>query len=462
MILFGIIVTIAGVWLPAATLWGRLPKTQAADLRRWLRLWTIKGLAVPVVLWMICNSDLSERFPPILLQIQAAPPGFATVKAWLDAAGAGFFVIGSFWAAVTLAWLLTIIEQQVEDRQQFKGAVLGWSFFLLPLAALILLGFGAAAAGVAAVVWMAPIVQSVIPLVFHESKLPAYHRAVAKIHRDKYKDAEAAVIEELEKAEDDFNGWLMLADLYANHFGDLAGAARIVRDICAQQTTNASQACVALNQLADWQLNLADDPVAARHTLEEICRRFPDTHMDRMARLRLQQLPASREEVIARRTPKSIRLPALGLSFDQAAGAPLSPAERKAAAARANDCVRKLQTNPDDMAVREELARLLAERLDQPGAAIEQVELLLNMPQASDDQAAEWMGLLAAWQIKYLGDVPKGRETMERLIRRFPQSSHAFSARRRLSLMDLEAKIRAARAAANPPREKPISLSLSP
>ena len=48
---------------------------------------------------------------------------------------------------------------------------------------------------------------------------------------------------------------------------------------------------------------------------------------------------------------------------------------------------------------------------------------------------------------------------MERLIRRYPQSSAAFAAQRRINLMDLEAKIRAARAAANPAPEKPIALS---
>ncbi len=458
----GIILTVAGVWVPASNLWGRLPKTQAADLRRWLRQWVIKGLATPLALWLICNSDFSESFPPILGQIQAAAPGLATFQAWLDAAGTGLLVISSFWAAVTLGWLLVVIGQQVEDRRLFKGAVVGWSIFLLPLAALVLFGFGAAAAGVAGVVWLAPVAQSVIPLAFHARTGPAYHLATAKMHRDKYKEAEEAVLEELEKEENDFNGWFLLAELYANHFGDLAGAGRIIRETCAQPSTNASQVCLAFNQLADWQLNLANDPAAAHNALEEICRRYPDTHMARMARRRLLQLPASREEVIARRTPKSFRLPALGDSLDRAAVAPASPSERKADAARANDCVRKLQADPDNMAAREELARLLAERLDQAGAALEQMDLLLNMPQASDDQAAEWMGLRAAWQIKYLGDLQKGRETMEQLIRRYPQSSQAFAARRRINLMDLEAKIRAARAAVIPTREKPISLSLPP
>jgi len=463
MFLLGIIVIGAGVCVPGYNLWQRLPKSQAADLRRWFRAWAIKGLAAPFLIWLIFNTDFSAMFPPLMIQIQAAPRGLATVEAFLEAAGAGFCVIGSYWATFTLAWWLRVLEDQVEDRRQFNHDVLLWSAFLVPLGALILWGCGWEAAGVAGVIWLWPVVQSAIPLAFRERTAPAYNRAVIEMNRDKYKEAEWAVIEELDHWEDDFNGWLMLAGLYANHFSDVAGADRIIRDTCSQPATNPSQACVALNQLADWHLKLADDPAAARDALEEICRRFPDTHMGRMARQRISRLPASREDCIAQRTPKSIRLPALGKSLDQSAGEPHSLPARKEAAALANECVRKLQQNPDNMAAREELARLLAERLDKAGAAIEQLQLLLAMPQATAEQAAEWMGLAAAWQIKYQGELQAGRETLERLIRLYPQSGQAFAARRRITLMDLEAKIRAARARSGTAEPKPPSiLSIAP
>ena len=399
MVLLGLIVVVAGVWAPASGLWERLPKSQAADLRRWLRLWALKGGAAPLAFWLVLNSGFSDMFPPLCDQIRTAPRGLATVEAFLDVAGTGFCVIGSYWGAVTLGWLLPALAEQVEDRRQFRLTVLGLSLFLLPLAALILCGFGAASAGVAGVVWLGPILHTVIPLAYPLKTAPSYHRAVVKMHGDKYREAESAVIEELEKSEDDFNGWLMLAELYANHFDDLAGADRIIRETCAQAGANASEICVAFNHLADWHLALAADPLAARRALEEICRRFPDTHMGRMARARIQQLPDSREEAVAQRTPKTFRLPALGSILDQAASTPASPSDRNEAAARANDCVQKLQKNPDNMAVREELARILAERLDKAGAAIEQIELLLNMPEVSPGQAAEWLGMMAAWQI---------------------------------------------------------------
>ena len=232
-----------------------------------------------------------------------------------------------------------------------KGTVVGWSIFLLPLAALVLLGFGAAAAGVAGVVWLAAVAQSVIPLAFHaEEPVRAYHLAIAKMHRDKYQEAEEAVLEELEKEENDFNGWFLLAELYANHFGDLAGAGlhhpRNLRSTC----TNASQVCLAFNHLADWQLALAADPAAARQALEEICRRYPGHPHGPDGPARIHQFPpAAKKSSPGGRQNRSACPPWATASTRPPSPRPRLPTEKQAA--RANDCVQKLQKNPDNMAV---------------------------------------------------------------------------------------------------------------
>jgi hypothetical protein len=457
----GAIVLFAGVWVAASVLWERLPKTQGEKLRRWLGFWAVKGLAAPFLVWLIFNLGVSERFPPLMVRIQAAAPGWDTVAAFGNVAGIGLFMIESYWTAVTLGWLWWEMAQQVENRREFRNTALGLSILLGPLAALLVWGFGWSAAGIAGGLWLLPLVYQTIPMAFAPKRAPTYARAIAKMHVDKYREAEAAVIEELEKTEDDFKGWLMLAELYANHFDDLAGAERILRDTCAQPATTASEVCVALQRLADWHLQLANDPAAARKALEEICRRYPETHMGRMAWLRIGQLPKSREELIEGRIPRRIPLPALGRNLDPVAAARPPQAEREQSAARANECVRKLQQNPDNAAAREELARVLADRLGKVSSAIEQIELLLGMPEVSAEKAAEWMGLIGAWQIKYLDDVTAGRETLERLIRSHPQSSQAVAARGRLNLMDLENKLRAARAGAKPAAKGVPTLSLS-
>jgi hypothetical protein len=458
MALLGAIILLAVVWKAASDLWGRLPKSQAAQLQRWFRDWAIKGLAAPFLIWMFFNSGFSRHFPALMVRIQMAPDGFSTFLAFLDAAAAGLFIIASYWAAMTLGWLTSVLAERADDRRQFLHAVFESSLLALPLGALILWAWGWNAAGVAMMVWLWPVYHHVVPLGFPNKTAPLYSRAITKMHGDKYKDAEIAVIEELEKSEEDFQGWMMLAELYANHFGDLAGAERIIHDTCALPQATASEICVALQRLTDWHLKLANDPMAARRSLEEITRRFPGTHMSRMAQLRLNQLPRTREDWIESQTHKPISLPALGNHLDAPVESPSSLLDRKQAAARANDCVRKLQTDPDNISAREELAKLLAEHLDKAPAAIEQIELLLSMPGIAADRAAHWMGLLAAWQIKYLGDAETGRATLERIIHRYPESTQAFGARRRITLMEWESKIRSARPAAGARTEKRISI----
>jgi hypothetical protein len=231
----------------------------------------------------------------------------------------------------------------------------------------------------------------------------------------------------------------MLANLYANNFNDLPEAEQTILEICEQPKTTPSQLSVALHQLANWQL-LRGDPLAARRALQMVCHRLPGSHLAHMAELRINQLPASAAEQRQQQRAAAIPLPALSETIDQALPAPESRVERHKAAEEANACVEILKAAPDNVSARERLARLLAEHLDKPERGIEQVNLLLDMPDQPDARRAEWLGLLAAWHIRHLHDTDTGRKLLERLMREFPQSAQAFAARRRIWLLDTESK----------------------
>ena len=47
-----------------------------------------------------------------------------------------------------------------------------------------------------------------------------------------------------------------------------------------------------------------------------------------------------------------------------------------------------------------EIARILAEHLGKAEQGIEQLTLLLNLPEQPDAKRAEWLGLVAAWMYK--------------------------------------------------------------
>ena len=231
---------------------------------------------------------------------------------------------------------------------------------------------------------------------------------------------------------------MMLAELYAKNFNDVAEAEQTVLEICDQPKTTPSQLSVALHRLSEWHLNLAGDPDAARRALQMICDRLPGTHLAHMAQLRINQLPETPEQLRELHNPKPIPLPESGNYMDAVIAGRRSELDKEQAVELANACVEKLTIDPDNVPEREKLARLLAERLHQAEQGLEQLTLLLNLPDQPDAKRAEWLTLAAKWHINYRQDIDTGRNILERVIREFPQSADALAARRKMQALDLE------------------------
>ena len=69
---------------------------------------------------------------------------------------------------------------------------------------------------------------------------------------------------------EDFDGWVLLAELYAMRFHDLSSAAQTIGEICDDPKTTPVQFSIALNKLADWHEAVGDRDEALR-VLEQIC-----------------------------------------------------------------------------------------------------------------------------------------------------------------------------------------------
>jgi tetratricopeptide (TPR) repeat protein len=441
-----ILIILAGLAGFCLVLWDfcqHLPPEQRPHLRRWFKIWMFKGLATPFLLWMIFNSAAWNWLPPLMPAVEFAKMNGTWPEIMQSVTTLGLFVVSTYWAAVTVAWLLVILSRQTADPRQVRNCIFIWSAILGPLALLLTWSFGWRLAGLGATLWLLPVLQQVLALQPEQRTTPVYSHAIAALNFDKYEEAEKAVIHELECCEDDFDGWMMLAELYANQFHDLPAAQELLRQTCEHPGTTPSQFAVAHHRLADWQLKLAQDPEAARAALEEICRRHPRSHLDHMARLRIDQLPASREAWIKQQGVKKIPLHTLGGSSSHSGAAPSASRSHQEAFDRSQQCVQQLQTNPDDIATREELARLWAEDLGQIEKGVEQLELLLGLRGPAPAKSAEWLGLLASWHLRFPQNLVAARTVMERLIRLYPQSPQGFAAQRRLNLLDLEARMRA-------------------
>jgi hypothetical protein len=416
------------------------PQHRRGQQLRWLVGWFIKGLALPMLLWMIMNIGISWNLQPFMPAIQAAKiAGDPWIFEFLGYVGCGFFIAGSYWTALTLGWVLVRASRGLEGdaRADFRAlcmtSLIG---MILPAAGITYLG-GWPIIGFAAASMLAPI-AGYAPSILRTQKMPPmYARAVAKMKFGKYSEAEWHIIQELEKCEDDFEGWMMLADLYANQFNDMAEAEQTILEICDQPRTTPSQVSIALHRLADWYLKLSQDPDAARRALQTVCDRMPGTHLARMARLRLNQLPQTIQDLREQQTASPIPLPALGDQLDEPAPLEMEM-DRHKAAEMANVCAKKLELDPNNVQAREKFARILTERLYKPDLGIEQLTLLLNMPDQSEAKRAEWLGTIGAWHIRYKQDPDTGRNVLERVVREFPNSPQALAARRRIRLIDTE------------------------
>lgn len=407
--------------------------------------WFVKGFAAPAALWLLMNVGLSFHFQPFMPSVQAAKnSGTGWIFAFLGVVGMGCLLIASYWAAVTLGWLLFRVSRciETEARSDFRSLTLTClAGTALPVLWLLWVG-GWYTVGFAALLIGLPIAGYGKSILRKPKQRPMYSRAIARMKFGKFSDAEQEIIRQLENAENDFDGWLMLAELYARQFHDIAEAEQIILEICDQPRVTSSQISVALHKLADWQLAVADDPDAADRALHLIKTRLPATHLARMAELRRTQLPRTRHELREQRQPRHIPLPALNESDNDAMQDAPDPEK---AGLLANQLTEQLTQDPNNTVDREKLARLLAGPLGRVELAIEQMELLSQMQSQPAEKRAEWMGLIAAWQLRLLQDEPAARKTLDRIIQEFPDAPQAFAAQRRISLLKAEAAARKAR-----------------
>jgi len=414
---------------------------QSLKLRPWFCAWAFKGALVPALVWAFFNLGIFMRMPPLMPEVDVARAQGNWLRGWAAVTAPALLIIGSYWAALTFGWLLSLAVPRLDHRRDFLWLTAVLSLILAPIACTMIYRQGWPTLGLGLTVWLLPLTHCSLWFVRRHNPVPAYSRAIAKMKFGKYSDAELEVIGELEKFKEDFDGWLMLAGLYANQFHDLASADETVCGLCEQPNISPVQVSLALHRLADWHLKLAGDLEGARHALEEICRRFPDSHVAMMARQRIAQLPLSAQELLDRQQVKTIPLPALcdnleepkepgfaGINLDQAFGL-------------AKRAVENLTSDPNDVAEREKFARILAEQLDRPEEAIEQLELLIKMPSQNPEKIPYWLSLIAAWHLTYQKDKRSGKQALRRLIEECPQSAEAFAAQRRLNLLEMEEAI---------------------
>lgn len=419
--------------------WEKLFIEPALALRTFIN-WSIKGVLLPMVAWIIFSAGLIPAFPPLWPAIPPNAPLMIKLTSLTLPIFVGTFVIGSYWLAVSLAWIACMIGMRTRQGGDFWGFFVLASLIGLPLGISLVYFGGLAQAGLALSISLLILVHFTAQDGLTKGLKPMYSRAIARMKFGKYNEAEREVLRQLEKCEDDFEGWMLLAELYARHFHELPEADKTIRELCAQPNLSPVQVSIALNKLAEWHLTLGSDPDAACAALVELCKKLPATHFAEMAKQRIAQLPLTREQLLEQREKKPIQLPALTDNLDDGPAPAVAELSKRDAQRLCNGYVEKLKKDPNDVPPREKLAMLLAENLGKAELGIDQLQLLIDMPEQPEKKIAEWLSLMARWQLKHRQDTKAAKAILHRIIRDHPQTPHAFAAQRWLNLLDLDWK----------------------
>jgi TolA-binding protein len=334
-------------------------------------------------------------------------------------------------------WVITVaaVALWIYLGVQAKGADLG-SAFIIPAAA-------AASGIVLAILWapdIAGLISSPLTKLYDggdaEPELrPLYSIATAYRKRGNYDKAIAEIRRQLGNFPEDFEGWMMLAEVQAEDMKDIDAASQTIDYILTLPELAPKNASFALGRLADWYLNLTDRENAQR-ALERVIERLPDTSEAQQAAQRLAHL-ATVEHLNELHDPRVIALAhyedRIGLRGETVA----APAEEEPNTI-AQRYVDHLRDHPLDNETREKLAMLYANSFHRLDLATIELEQLIATPNQTPRNVVHWLNLLADFQVRLDGGVDMARATLQRIIDLYPKSAAANSANVRLSQLRLE------------------------
>jgi TolA-binding protein len=371
------------------------------------------------------------------------------------------FILGAAAFAVIAWWFC----RRIRDSADPKDLVIKWIITVGCLGLWIYLGIQAQGAGyggafiipgvaaatgiLLAILWtpqIASIMMSPITKWYdggdEEPEVrPLYSMATAQRNRGNYDRAIAEIYRQLQRFPNDYQGYLLLAEVYADELQDLDEAQKTIEHILTIPELPPKNAAYALTRLADWLVQYRSDLEGARALFQRIIDSFPNTVEAQLAAQRIAH-QASPEDLADMHDPRVIRLEhheeRIGLQ-----GRVVQAPAAESAGATAQRYVDQLREHPLDNETREKLAQLYADEYQRLDLAAGELEQLISAPNQLPKQVAHWLNLLADFQIRLNGDVDAARRTLQRIGERYPDSAAANTARVRMSQLKLELNQRA-------------------
>ena len=269
---------------------------------------------------------------------------------------------------------------------------------------------------------------------------PYYSIAISKRKLNKPLEAIVEIRKQLAKFPNDFEGVTLLANIQAEDTKDLPSAEITFDHFCNSPDAPERQVAAAWTQMADWHLKIAQDVDSARGALEKIIAKFPETALAAQAAQRIAHLGGAEKILRDAHDRQAVFVPEgvknIGLLDSTAFLRPAEDDPEKLAA----DYVKHLEQHPLDTEAREKLAIIYARHYQRLDLATLELAQLINEPNQPVKRVAHWLNLLADLQIHGGADYETVRDTLEKIVERFPDLPVANLAQLRLGRLKLEIK----------------------
>jgi tetratricopeptide (TPR) repeat protein len=267
---------------------------------------------------------------------------------------------------------------------------------------------------------------------------PLYSVAEARRKQGRYAEAREHLLGQLEQFPEDFRVQMMLAEIEAQDFGDVASAETVIQRLIAQKAQPPGSIVGALSTLADWHLKYGRDSEAAGRCFEQIAELYPGSEWAVRAAQRIAHLPTP--AMLGRDAAPQYPLPHteedIGLRMTDG----LKPEPENDFAAEAGRLVKRLEDYPLDWEARETLAFIYARDFQRLDLAESQLEQLLQFPNQPPKQLVRWLNLLADFQVKHGGTIAGANAALQRIMDLNPGAAAANVAQNRIARLKLEFK----------------------
>ena len=274
---------------------------------------------------------------------------------------------------------------------------------------------------------------------------PEYGIAIARRKRGRYVEAIEAIDVQLAKYPGNLDGLMLKATIEAENLGDLSAAAATIQETLSDQGQLNYRLPVALNKMAEWQLTIAGDSDAARRTLQQIRTAQPNSQAAQLAAQRLASLDSSEESESAvvdfnESYQKLVEESAQKDDFTSPLELPkaIELNQQQVHEKAFQTCLSRVETHPDSINNREELAALYLGEGKEPAMALKQYEYLLALPGTTIHQKTAWLNKIADIQIKSGESYETIRATLEQIIALDPRAAPAARAQQRISYLPIE------------------------